>query len=74
MFQMCGVFAEFERSMIAERVKTGLARAKAQGKKLGPPTRKNLDPKVERRSYRHARRGAQHEHHRPRAWPWHEDD
>ena len=34
--------------MIVERVKTGLARAKAQGKKLGPPT-KNLDPKVERR-------------------------
>jgi DNA invertase Pin-like site-specific DNA recombinase len=37
MFQMCGVFAEFERSMIQERVKAGLARAKAQGKKLGRP-------------------------------------
>ena len=35
MFQMCGVFAEFERSMIQERVKAGLARAKAQGKRLG---------------------------------------
>ena len=29
MFQMCGVFAEFERAMIKERVKAGLARAKA---------------------------------------------
>ena len=38
MFQMCGAFAEFERGMIQERVKAGLARAKAQGKKLGGPT------------------------------------
>jgi DNA invertase Pin-like site-specific DNA recombinase len=37
MFQMCGVFAEFERSMIRERVKAGLARARAQGKVLGRP-------------------------------------
>ncbi|MBS7544638.1 recombinase family protein [Ancylobacter oerskovii] len=37
MFQMMGVFAEFERSMIQERVKAGLARAKADGKKLGRP-------------------------------------
>lgn len=29
MFQMLGVFAEFERGMIVERVKSGLARAKA---------------------------------------------
>ena len=37
MFQMMGVFAEFERSMIQERVKAGLNRARAQGKKLGRP-------------------------------------
>lgn len=37
MFQMLGVFAEFERSMIQERVRAGLARAKAQGKRLGRP-------------------------------------
>lgn len=37
MFQMCGVFAEFERSMIQERVKAGLGRARAQGKTLGRP-------------------------------------
>ena len=35
MFSMMGVFAEFQRSMIQERVKAGLARAKAQGKRLG---------------------------------------
>lgn len=38
MFGMLGVFAEFERSMIQERVKAGLQRAKAKGKKLGRPT------------------------------------
>lgn len=35
MFQMLGVFAEFERGMIRERVNAGLARAKARGVKLG---------------------------------------
>ncbi|MBI1318974.1 MAG: resolvase [Candidatus Hydrogenedens sp.] len=37
LFQMCGVFAEFERAMIVERVRAGLARARAQGKVLGRP-------------------------------------
>lgn len=37
MFQMCGVFAEFERDMLSERVKAGLSRAKGQGKVLGRP-------------------------------------
>ena len=37
MFQMLGVFAEFERSMIRERVMAGLARAKADGTRLGRP-------------------------------------
>ena len=41
MFQMCGVFAEFERSMIVERVNAGLARAKANGVKLGRGNRKD---------------------------------
>ena len=35
MFQMIGVFAEFERSMIRERVLAGLSRAKANGVRLG---------------------------------------
>ena len=38
MFQMCGVFAEFERAMIRERVNAGLARAKDSGTKLGRPS------------------------------------
>ena len=38
MFQMCGVFAEFERGMIRERVKAGQSRAKAQGKHIGRPS------------------------------------
>ena len=46
MFQMLGVFAEFERAMIQERVKAGLARAKAQGKRLGRPT---VGPEIEAR-------------------------
>ena len=35
MFQMLGVFAEFERSMIVERVRSGMAKAKANGTKSG---------------------------------------
>ena len=38
MFQMMGVFAEFERAMIVERVKAGLSRARSQGKRLGRPS------------------------------------
>ena len=37
MAQILSAFAEFERNMISERTKAGLARAKAQGKKLGRP-------------------------------------
>jgi DNA invertase Pin-like site-specific DNA recombinase len=37
MFQMCGVFAEFERAMMADRIKAGLSRARAEGKQIGRP-------------------------------------
>ena len=37
LFQMCGVFAEFERGMIRERIVSGLDRAKSQGKIFGRP-------------------------------------
>jgi len=37
MFQMLGVFAEFERAIIRERVVAGMARAKAKGTKSGKP-------------------------------------
>ena len=42
MFQMMGVFAEFERAMIRERVMAGLARARADGIRLGRPA---IDPR-----------------------------
>src|SRR5262247_4090034 len=44
MFQMCGVFAEFERAMIVERINAGLKRARANGSILGRP---KIDPEVE---------------------------
>ncbi|OSI69924.1 recombinase family protein [Bradyrhizobium canariense] len=37
MFQMLGVFAEFERGIIRERVNAGLARAREKGTRLGRP-------------------------------------
>ena len=37
MFGMMGVFAEYERGMISERVHAGLQRARSQGKRLGRP-------------------------------------
>ena len=44
LFQMMGVFAEFERAMIQERVCAGLAKARAKGKRLGRP---KVSPSVE---------------------------
>ena len=47
MFQMVGVFAEFERSMIQERVKAGIAVARGKGQKWGrPSTKKSIVRKV----------------------------
>ncbi len=37
MFQIIGAMAEFERALIQERVKAGLHRARAKGKRLGRP-------------------------------------
>jgi DNA invertase Pin-like site-specific DNA recombinase len=37
LFQMLGVFAEFERAIIVERVRAGIARARGEGKHLGRP-------------------------------------
>jgi DNA invertase Pin-like site-specific DNA recombinase len=47
VFQVTGAFAEFERSMIRQRVKAGLKRAVAQGKQLGRP---KVDEALERRA------------------------
>src|SRR6266851_10292210 len=37
LFQMLGVFGEWERFMIRDRIMAGLARARAAGQRLGPP-------------------------------------
>jgi DNA invertase Pin-like site-specific DNA recombinase len=56
MFQMLGVFAEFERVMIKERINAGLSRARAQGKKLGRP-RVSLEVESKIRELRSMGRG-----------------
>jgi DNA invertase Pin-like site-specific DNA recombinase len=37
IFSVCGAFAQFERSMIQQRIHAGLQRARVQGKTLGRP-------------------------------------
>jgi DNA invertase Pin-like site-specific DNA recombinase len=54
MFQMLGVFAEFERSMIVERVRSGLAKARANGTKSGRPIGRPPVPEVTRQRLRDA--------------------
>jgi DNA invertase Pin-like site-specific DNA recombinase len=44
MYGMPGVFTEFERAIIQQRVKAGLARARAKGTTLGTP---KADPGIE---------------------------
>ena len=56
MFQMLGVFAEFERAMIKERICAGLSRSRVQGKKLGRP-RVSLEVESKIRELRSAGRG-----------------
>jgi DNA invertase Pin-like site-specific DNA recombinase len=54
MFQVTGAFAEFERSMIRQRVRAGLKRAVEAGKRLGRP---RIDPALERRIQNQLRAG-----------------
>jgi DNA invertase Pin-like site-specific DNA recombinase len=56
LFQMCGVFAEFERAMIVERVKAGLQRAKTKGT---PPARVISDRATDHRGAQAGLRSAQ---------------
>jgi DNA invertase Pin-like site-specific DNA recombinase len=42
MFGMLSVFADFERSIIQERVRAGLLRARKEGKRLGRPPMKGV--------------------------------
>ena len=46
VLQMLGAVAEFERSLIRERVKAGIAAAKARGRAGGSPGLRNHDPTV----------------------------
>jgi DNA invertase Pin-like site-specific DNA recombinase len=55
MFQMMGVFAEFERAMIQERVRSGLARARAEGKQLGRPKVPEKTERAVQAALRHGR-------------------
>jgi len=68
LFQMAGVFAEFERSMMVERTKAGLQRARVQGKQLGRPTsiphgrRGREGAKGQRQAHARDRSGTGHRH------------
>jgi DNA invertase Pin-like site-specific DNA recombinase len=50
VFQPTGAFAEFERTMIRQRIRAGLRRAVAQGVKLGRP---KIDSATERHGPAH---------------------
>jgi DNA invertase Pin-like site-specific DNA recombinase len=54
MFQITGAFAEFERSIIRQRVNAGLKRARDAGKQLGRP---RIDPALEKRIQRQLQAG-----------------
>ena len=54
MFQVTGAFAEFERSMIRQRVHAGLKRAVEAGKTLGRP---KIAPTIEKRILRQLQAG-----------------
>jgi DNA invertase Pin-like site-specific DNA recombinase len=44
LFQIIGAIAQWERSLIVERVKAGLQHARSQGKRLGRPSLRELKP------------------------------
>ena len=46
MLQMMGVFAELERNIISQRVKYGMANAKAKGKQIGRPITNKVPKKI----------------------------
>ena len=55
MFQMMGVFAEFEREMLRERINAGLSRAKEQGTKTGRPIGRPVIPPMKIRKVKELR-------------------
>jgi DNA invertase Pin-like site-specific DNA recombinase len=58
MFGMLGIFAEYERAMIQERIRAGLAKAKAKGTRTGNPIgRPTVSPEMEQAILRLRREG-----------------
>lgn len=58
MLQMMGVFSELERNMISQRVKSGVANARAKGKMVGRPKLKFDDiPRKVIENYEHYKSG-----------------
>jgi DNA invertase Pin-like site-specific DNA recombinase len=55
LFGMLGVFAQFERALIVERVRAGLKRAKAAGVTVGRP--KTVTPEMEAQVLEHLEAG-----------------
>ncbi len=51
LFQMMGVFAEFERAIIRARVCAGLDKARAKGKRLGRPRVPQADERTVRAAF-----------------------
>ena len=54
VFQVTGAFAEFERSIIRQRIKAGLKRAVARGTRLGRP---KVDVALERKAQKQLKKG-----------------
>lgn len=48
MFQIIGAMAEFERSLIVERVKAGMRNARSKGTRIGRPAKTYLSPAARR--------------------------
>lgn len=46
MLQMMGVFAELEKNIISQRVKSGVANARAKGKRIGRPINNKVPKKI----------------------------
>jgi DNA invertase Pin-like site-specific DNA recombinase len=57
MFQVIGAMAEFERSLIVERVRSGLKNAKAKGKTLGRPAIVNREVMSRTTLWRRGKKG-----------------
>jgi DNA invertase Pin-like site-specific DNA recombinase len=52
MLGMCAVFAEFEWNTISDRIKSGLDRARKEGKRIGRPTTVTADTEASIRKLR----------------------